>query len=377
MFRVTKERLERLARTQHPRCMTITLPLRHLALQDESYAIELSTLLKDAGREIRTLGVDADAHIGAASAALDAANLRDGVRRHHSGVMAYVGGDEATIAALTQPCTAGVIVGDAFHIKPLIAEVATAGPVYTLSLARGAVELAVMRSNDDLSALTVPALPESLEAALALDDRERTVSAHSGSSPGRGRFVPVVHGQGGRGDELGADVDRFVHAIAGAIAPVVGRSPLVVVAGAPLSSAFRRVAQTPIAASIHRDPAALSGPELSDIVRATVRDLADADDEELVSDIAELAPTRRATLDLEEIEQAATEGRVRTLVVASDVEVWENAAPGDPADRRQPGSSDRLNLAVIDAVRTGADVRTVAANRFAGTGNLAGALLRY
>jgi hypothetical protein len=66
--------------------------------------------------------------------------------------------------------------------------------------------LTMVAQLQELNPFAVPGLPESLEADVWFEDRERFVTTHSGTHAGNA-ITATMHGQGDRGDQHHSEVD--------------------------------------------------------------------------------------------------------------------------------------------------------------------------
>lgn len=234
-----------------------------------------------------------------------------------------------------------VVVGPDFHIKPLLPLVAENKRFYVLAVSRAKVRL--MRTTPftwteiKLHALTP-------EAQAELDSRQ----AADGDTLDQVRQELIV-----------AEPRRIAVAVRAALG--TDDAPILVAADPAVAGHFTQQADLPtmLRKQLHLNPFGIEDGELHRRAVELMRPELGDELETVLNQINARLGTAEKTvaIRLEEILQAGPEGRVDAIVVAEDERIWGKfreggavIAHGTPA----PDDEDLVNLAAIQALRTGA-----------------------
>ncbi|MGV9584823.1 baeRF11 domain-containing protein [Nocardia farcinica] len=263
--------------------------------------------------------------------------------------------------------SAGVFVGDRFHIKPLLRATTFPQTAFVLALAEGSVRLVEVSGDGGAAEVRVPELPSS-------------AADHAGKTSLSGR-APKRRIQGTEGRKL--RVRQYARAIDRALRDVLaGRGvPLILAATEPIDSLYRSVNSYPelLDESMPGNPEQLTDAELG----ARARELLDKYYADQLTAVRELFDQRvgegRAATDLADIARAATFGMVDTLLVDIDATVPGSISAGgeltvgDASADGAPGVVDEICRRVIQA---DGRVLAVRSDDMPG-GGAAAAILRY
>jgi hypothetical protein len=222
--------------------------------------------------------------------------------------------------------------------------------------------------------------PMAMDDVLRYDDREPQLQSHGSARRGGGTVVASFHGQGGR-REQGEDLLRYLRAVATATETILGDECLVLAGTEELVAAFRRTTSYAHVASgeITGSGERLSAVELAHGARALVAEAVTAPRTSAMARLVELSGTDAAALDLRAMVTAAVDGRVETMFVAGDTEVWgryDAAARRIVDDDAGDGAEDLLNFAAMETWRHGGEVFVLSEADVPGPWPAA-ALLRY
>lgn len=268
-----------------------------------------------------------------------------------------------------------VVVGERFHLKPLVRAAGSAVRFDVLALSRHSVRL-LRCTRHDAATIDVPGLPTGLPDALRYDDRERQLQSHSAGRTGRGEVTAAFHGAGGAADAHDADVQRFLQAVDHAVrrARASSTDPLVLAGVDELVAAFRSISRCDgvLDAHVGGNPDRLDPAELARRALPLVEAQA-SDDARTAHGAATAAPG-----GVRAVVAAATAGRVDTVVVPADQTCWGRVVDGDATaihDRREHGDHDLFDVAAIETLRHGGRAFVVPATDVPG-GEIA-ATLRY
>jgi hypothetical protein len=271
-----------------------------------------------------------------------------------------------------------LVVGERFHVKPLLPLLAGDGRFYILALSQNAVRL-FEATRSSVAELPLD-VPQRLDETLRPGQATSSLQAHSPMATG----TTVFHGQGGGGEELKENLLRFFRRIDRGVQPVLlgDTAPLVLAGVDYLLPIYREASRYPhlLLQGIAGNPEALRPEELharawallephfaEARVRAEVR-------------YQGLAGTGRTARDPGEAATAAWQGRVQFLFVAVDAQCWGrlDRETGHVAvhETPEPGDEELLDLTAVGTFLRGGTVYAGPAAGVPGGGPLA-AILRY
>jgi hypothetical protein len=281
--------------------------------------------------------------------------------------------------AFAQRC----VIGDHFFLKPLLPLVARGETFYVLALSQNETRLleATCRT---VRRLGPEDLPRSLVEALGEVKTAQYLQYHT-AAPGRpGAQVSIYHGQGvGEGD-VKEELRRYLRQVESAMRKLLaGRTAPLVLAGAePLPSLYREVTAYPhlVVTSVPGNPERLSDGELRDRAWALLAPAWREERLRAAERFADLAATRRASSDVSAILPAARDGRVETLLLACDAELWGRldgrAETVQVHTLPEEGDEELLDAAARLSLRHGGTVYGMDRGEVPGGGELA-AVFRY
>lgn len=270
-----------------------------------------------------------------------------------------------------------VFAGSAFHVKPLLPLLSGDGLFYVLALSRNAVRLlrATRFTVDevDLSALGIPL---SLSEALAFDDLQKPeLQHHPTTGPGREALgkaaVPdraggrehAFHGHGEEPEDEKNQTLRFLQEVDKGICRFVQGTnvPLVLAGVEYLSGLYRHATDyTAIVDDfVSGNPDRVDARDLHERALPLVERHLRASRDDAAGRFDELAARGLASAQLSDVLTAAYGGRVHSIFVRSDVEVWGLFDPAsgrvEVHDEHAPGDVDLLDLAARDVLVRGGD----------------------
>lgn len=279
-----------------------------------------------------------------------------------------------------------VLVGDQFHLKPLMPLLMQDEHFYLLALSQKQVRF-FEATRYSIREVEVPDMPQSLEAALQYDETAREGQFRIGTSAGRSRPQQAgsFHGQGSPDrDDRKQDILQFFHQVDHALHEVLReqKAPLVLAAVDYLHPIYREANtyQHLLSQGITENPEILKPDELHAQALPLIHPLFAEAEQAAVEHYQELTATGRTSTDLKEAIPAAYYGRVEQLFVAVGIQQWGNFDP--EANRLQmhrdsePGDVDLLNAAAIQTILNGGTVYAVEPEKVPDEAPLA-AVFRY
>jgi len=349
-------------------CVSAFLSVHDVAGREDGDVLRVKNLLRDAENELIQLGMRR-----AEAARLVAEDTPEELTDpssevfHRAGVAIFAAPDLHRSYQLTGRAPTLVTVARRFHLKPLLGMLEHDHPFVVLAVTRGCAQL-FSGDSSGLRPIDVPDMPSSLDDAVQYDDRERALLSHSASRSGTGGVVAAFHGQGDRNDYLSEDMMRYLRMVDASLSRVIDESDRLVLAGSrDVVALYRGLSSR--GALVEQDvlgnPEAMTPDDLharaSDAVEAAAGRSTEAD----AARFHQLHGTGKASSTPATVIQAARGGRVETMFVASDEQLWgrfEDVADlPEVHDTRMPGDEDLFDTATVDAWKAGAAVHVVPA----------------
>lgn len=392
---LNEDELRMLAEECERGCVSIYLPTHRAGKEAEGDSISLKNLLDEAEERLIARGLGPpevqDLLEPARTLVVD-----DLFWQHQSdGLALFISPGFLRYYRLPLPFEELVVVGDRFHLKPLLSLFSADGRFYILALSQDEVRL-LQGSRYSVGEINLEEAPSRLAEALKWDEMERQTQFHTTTATPQGRSAPrgarggrpaVFHGHG---VESGADhkehVLRYFQRVDEGVREILGgeRAPLVLAAVDYLHPIYEQANDYPrlLEEGIVGNPENLSAGELHERAWAIVEPIFARDREEAAEGYRQLAGegSDRASGSVEEIVPAAAFGRVDTLFVALGVHVWGAFDPDENAvavhEEAEPGDADLLDLAAVHTLLNSGTTYAVDADQVPGE-SPAAALFRY
>jgi hypothetical protein len=365
-------------------CVSVYLPTHRVSdgrdLQDP---IRLRHLLDAAEAELLELGArgpDAAAILEPARAVQLAGE--DFWRAQGEGLAVHLAPGTSAVRRLADSVPELVVVGDRFHVSPLLALLARDCAFLVLALSQKSVRL-LECTRHDWAEVPLPGAPLTLAEVLAFDDLERERTFHVAARGGPGA-VAIMHGQSVGGEADKALLERWVRAVDEGVAPVLAgrREPLVLAGVAYEQAMFRQVTRYPavLDRGVDGNPEQERPDELQRLAWPLVEPGCDAAVADAVDRFARAAAHGgRAASGVADVLAAAEQGRVDTVLLPVGEQRWGRVGPSGAVEshpRREAGDEDLLDRIAVATLRTGGQVLPVDRDRVPGPGPAA-AILRY
>jgi hypothetical protein len=274
-----------------------------------------------------------------------------------------------------------VVVGERFHVKPLLPMFTADDHFYVLALSQNEVRL-YHCTRHTVNMVDLKDVPRSLSQALNYDDPQRGSHFRTMPSTSARAGTALFHGHGH--EDAKADIYRYFQQVDRGLIPLLKKEKaLLVLAGVEYLHPIYRDANTyPKLANkgVVGNPEELSGVELRDQAWEQVAPLFADEMEDAAGRYRQLLGTGLASADLTVIAPAAYGGRVDTLFVGVSVQQWGRF---DPRTRKvevhqevSPGDDDLLDFAAVHTLLNGGKVYALAPEHVPG-GTSTAAVFRY
>lgn len=347
--------------TGFPR-VSIFIPTHKTFPDAQQDPIRLSNALKEADRQL------AAADVRNAEELLSAARLRTEAhkfwRYQDRGLAVLIEDGMTRWLKLPQAVPELSIVASRYHVRPLIDTFSDAGRFYVLAATRGSVRF-FDAGERELEEIKIEDLPPSLDAIKGRTDFDDQAGYHTRS---RGSAAaPKYHALGESAEDYEeVELGQFAQAVAKSVDRHLAADarPLILVAQPRLMGrlreklGYRNTAET----GVQTDPTSMSEKDLQAKVWAVAGPL-------LRQPRDDLRARCKAWLegadipgsgDLQELIRSADEGRIETLLVARDANVWGTYDDEQCTVRfdnaNGPDNEDLLNLLALKSLSQGGDV---------------------
>jgi hypothetical protein len=306
-----------------------------------------------------------------------------GFWRHQSDGMAiFLSKDFSMIYRLPAEFEELLIIANSFHIKPLLPLLGRVGTFYVLALSLNNVRL-FQGTPDRISEIDLN-FSTSMDESLRMDEPERYLNLHSGSTSTR--EGGIFHGHGSDDDNAKKNILRFFNSVnEGLNGLIEGKTTPMILAGVDYLLPIYREANTyqnVLADNITGNPDRENLSELHAQAWNIVRPLFEESQKKAFEKYEQLngQQSAQATSDVSAAVKAARFGQVETLFVPLGVQIWGRY---DDANNKvildsQPGpeNEDLLDLAVTETILNSGQVFAVPREQLPDSGDLA-AILRY
>lgn len=348
------EDLKVLSRHTGP-CVTISVPGYQPGAGSGSRHAHLRNLTQTAAEQLRHLDRPETVDMTAALEIL-AGNLDDG--RGGPGVTLFCAPGFTAAYETPDVRADSITAGHRFNLLPFVAAAQTPNRFFVLGLSQNRVRL-FHYSHGHAEELALPAtVPPSLEAAGAFDEPEHTSDSHSPCGPSAGGLRGVRFASSGDQDSDAEYMRHFFRLVDRGLKDTLNGEPLFLAGVREELSLYRKTAKYRhiLESECHGNPEHSSIDQV-----AKHSEAAAAREYRMITDRALRALTEirdKIVGDPDGIFMAANEGRVRQIFVAEE------------------GAADLINDAVVEGLRTGAEVFAYPGKEMPGFGAIA-AVLRY
>ncbi|MEL7060672.1 MAG: hypothetical protein AAGN46_11655 [Acidobacteriota bacterium] len=381
---MTRETLDRLIEETTFPCVSIYLPTVEAGAETQQNSIRFKNQLATAETMAQARGVESSALEGLLAPARALLDNFEFWQHQSAGLAVFLTGGEITTHRLAFDPSEVVTVHDRPYVKPLLPLLTGDGRFYLLAASQKQVRF-FEGSRSAIRPLEIPDMPASLDAALG--SRSEAPSLQLRTSSGSAGGAPIYHGHGAGDDDQKGELQRFLRRVDDAIRGVLAGSdaPLVVAAVERTVAAFHQVTHLShvLEEGVLGNPDDRTPQELHAAAWPLVAPTFEAQRDEAHRQYRQLSETERTTTDLEAIVDAATFGRVETLFVSQEGNVWGSFVIDGPAtrierhDERRPGDRDLVEEAALQALRHGSRVFALPAAALPDGAAAAAAVLRF
>lgn len=378
---ITASDLHSLVAVNVDRCVSIYMPTHASGREGQQDAVRLKNLITAAEQQLVKSGMrDVEAHEFLVPVHELPRHI-EWVRRKR-GLAIFRSNNRLTYYWLMLPFKERLVVGEQFYVKPLLPAISPSIEFFVLAISRNQVRL-IKATSHGHDRVDVPGLPSSMEQGLNLQTADRGEQVHSGMRGDLGKEAAVFHGQGGHRDTVKDEFVEYSRLIAESLRPVLREttSPLILAGVDSEIPVIRKELDYP-----HITRQALHGTfdyfkdgQLYERALPIAQNYYGMMRQDALNKYRTLSDRILASEDIDEILPAAYEGRIDTLFVNGDAEVFgrfnSKNETIEVVDSREP-AFDLIETAAVQTIRHRGTVYLATPGELPGSASMC-ALLRY
>ena len=218
-----------------------------------------------------------------------------------------------------------VVVGDRFHVKPVLPLLTGDGKFYLVALSQNEVRLFAC-TRHSISQVELEGVPLNLDEAMKYEESEKQLQFRTSTAGSGGNRSPMFHGHGAGPYDYKDRILRFLQDLDRGLTKTIPdpRAPLVIAAVDYLAPIFREASAYPtiMDSIIPGNPEGVSAQDLLEQASDIVVPYFEREMKERVDLYWQLIGTGKASNAVDEVVKAAYHGRVDVLFVAVGVHQW-------------------------------------------------------
>ena len=352
MQNLTLEQLKALAQQTSSPGISIFLPTHRAGQDTQQDPIRFKNLLRDAEKQLLDSAMgprEVSALLQPAQALLDDSNFWNHQR---DGLAVFLAAEDFHYYQLPFSVEELLIISEAYYVKPVLPLFTNNGHYFILALSQDEVRL-FEGTRYSVGQIDLPEkTPASMDDALRLDDKQKQLQVHTGTSrstAGHGMF----HGQGPGEEENKVLIEQYLNLVDTGLKDIFReqQAPLVLAGVNYLLPMYRKVSEYPhiMEAGITGSPEHLRPEELQEQAWPIVETYFRQEMEKAAEQYQQLAGTEKATDNLDAIVAASFNGRVDKLLLSVEAQVWGNFNPEtEKVTQNADRQSQQSNLALLD-----------------------------
>lgn len=352
MENLTLDRIKALAEQTHSPAISIYLPTHRAGPDIQQDPIRFKNLLREAERLLLDRGMGPRPVTALLEPAQSLLNEGSFWQHQYDGLAVYIAEGDFQTYRLPFTVEERAVVAQSYYIKPVLPLFTGNGHYYILAISQNEIRL-FEGTRHTVGQVDLPeGTPGSLDEALQFDEPEKQLQFHT-RGPQGGIRDSMYHGHGPGDEQLKERIERYLNVVDMGVRQLLGdqRTPLVLAGVDYLLPIYRRVSEYPhiMEGGITGNPEMLRPEELKRQAWPLVEPYFGEQVERAIEQYQALAPSGGATDKIEAAVAAAQHGRVDTLIVSVDSNVWGkfNRATGEVL-HYQDGQSAEDDLALVD-----------------------------
>ncbi len=365
MERLTQQTLNQLLQTTDQPCITIYLPTHRKSPQSHQNPIRFSNLVKKAKTLLQKSPLTTHA-IKTALQDLSHKEKDENYWQHQSlGLAIFITQTNTTLLRLPLRFKEQVYFLNRFYLKPLMPLLATNGQYYILTLSQNKIKL-YQATRNEIDKLTLPSsIPTSLEEIIDPNDLDQHIQFHTRTSGKTGHRSAIYHGQAGASEEnLKKQIDQFLSKVEKGISRLLNQetSPLVIIGVDYLTSSYskKNTYKHLLDQTITGNFDHLTKDKIHKLAWKAIRPHFKNQEKQALEKYHQQTSAHKTTTILGDILQSAYSGRIDTLFITRDTNVWGdyNLKTGQLTmhSQQQPDSVELYDRAAIHTLINGGTV---------------------
>jgi hypothetical protein len=365
MESLTVEQIKVLAQQTASPSLSLYLPTHRTGQDTRQDPMRFRNLLREAEKEFLGGGMgprEVRALLQPAQALLEESNFWN---HQYDGLVVFMTSEDFHSYRLPFAVEELLVIARSYYLKPVLPLLTNNGCYFILVISQNEVRL-FEGTRYGVGQIDLPdGTPGSLEAALTLDDPQKQLQMHTGTSQseaGHGMF----HGQGPGREEHKVWIEQYLNLVDTGLKKIYGeqRAPLVLAGVDFLLPLYRKVSDYPniMPEGISGNPERLRPEELQEQAWPIVEAYFRQETEKAMEQYRRSAGTGKAADDIEEIVAAAFKGRVDKLILSIETPVWGTFNPDtgkvmiDPAGQAKPDNLALVDFAAMKTLQNGGTV---------------------
>jgi len=383
MNTLSRDELKMLVAEQGGLCVSIFMPAHGAGPETQQAPIRFRNLLRDAEERLVAEGL----RLPDAKKLLTPAQelLSDGFFWRHlsDGLAMFLSPNVFRHYRLPLTFQERLVLAPRFYVRPLLPLLCDDGRFYILALSQNAIRL-LQGTHFSVSEMSLEHIPANLAEALRDEAPEKELQFRSGAPVGAGKWGAIFYGGSDVSREMKDGLLRYCHQIDQGLHELIQERPVpLVLAGVDyLLHIYREVSRYPhlMEAEIIGNPDRLNPDDLHARAWDIVQPHFQTQQARAAARFRQLAGSKRASTHIRTVIPEANRGRVETLFVAAESELWgtfdlqTSRVAVHPT--REAGDEDLVNLAATQTLLAGGTVYCVAPDRMPADAPLA-AVFRY
>jgi hypothetical protein len=358
----TIDELTTLTTASNSTCISIYAPMERLGAETQQNPIRFKNLVRQAVEKLLVVGVNEQ----------DAKELlqpiyeldNDDFWQHQSdGLAIFLSPNQFRYYCLPIAFPELAVVGDHFHLKPLLQLMSGDGTFSVLALSQNQVRL-FQGTRYHLDEIKLTDIPTNIAAALQYDKPEKSLQLHTGSSQGNSA---VFHGQGAGNEDHKNDLLSYFRQVNNGLESLFKNQQVpLILAGVDYLLPIYHEANTYahlLPDGIPGNPETLTLEELHTQAWQIAQPYFDLAKVSTISHYEELQGSEKTANTIEKVLPAAYFQRVETLFVPIDKTVWGVFNPDGNSiqihAQQETGDEDLLDLAALHTLTNGGTVYAV------------------
>ncbi|WP_194021062.1 hypothetical protein [Nodosilinea sp. LEGE 07298] len=357
---LSQSEFKRLSQSASDYSASIYLPTHVAGPEIQQDPIRLKNLLGEAETKLLAAGMDKRGVQQLLQPAFDLLEDDHFWRHQSQGLALFLTAEAMELYRLPLEFELLVVVGDRFHLKPLLPLFSSDRYFYLLALSQNQVRL-YQATRYHISEVDLERVPTSLAEALRYDDPQAQLQFHNVSGSGS---TPNYHGHGVGTDDNKENIQRFLRTVNEGLHSYLNQedAPLVIASVDYLQPIYREVNTYPhlLEDGVSGNPDEAKPDDLREAAWKKVSALLEASHQQAMVHYNNLKSTDQASDRLPDLLPAACRGQVDVLFTKANAHCWGqfdfNSGQLQQHDQPQPHDQDLLDLVAVQTFLQGGTV---------------------